>query len=955
MSKQKEIQQKKVSKSNTKETEKNSEGFFAKYGFSLFIFLISFLVYVNSIPNDYNLDDELVTQNHRLTAGGISAIPDIFTEPYYKDKMGYSYEYRPIVLVSFAIEHEFFGDNPHVSHFFNVLLYALLCLTLYRVVNLLLGTDYRMMTFVAATIFALHPIHTEVVASIKSRDEILSLLGGLLALRYALKFNATKKWIYFPFMVIAFVFGLLSKLTITPFLIFIPMAIAFFRTSSLKEILLLSVGLALPLFFLVNINLLKDRVIFLIGVLVLNCVLFILKNGVSGNWLKHFSVKGFLGTYLSNTKSYASSISFRNFYQWQSILLSIIILGLAGLNYFYFIAGNNGLFLGTLFIIGFSLLLLNWEWKLIVGIGYISMLLFYLFNLQLPHRLALSILPFPLLFFGLRSKGIQRILLIAFAIGLTTLWTIQRYDGVIVLVGAMLVLFYFQTKTAKYQLPILIVIAIGQTVLFFLGTEKNIFYFNFLFVFLLLTYFSEKNYRIAIIGVLAFVLLIPSLISIKVAQQPLHIQLQDTHIVGKLSSTNGPAIIAYTNRPLNFVEIPVGLNEPLAIRLGTGMDIFAKYLKLIFAPYPMSFYYGYKYIDALNFWNAYPIAIFLMHLFIAGLGLYFLRKRPIISFSIFVYLISLASVSTVVSALPGMMADRYLLIPSIGFSILVSYLLLLLSKNPFNGKSLNEFSLPLKAILLLICIAYSGITIARNFDWKDRVTLFSKDIENVSNSAQARNLYAVHLALKAGTTSNTSEQTKWREEACVQFKKALDIYPEFMNASFDLGRTLVQLNRYDEAMAEFKNTIRIKPTFSEPYSNIAVLLDAQNKFAEAIPYYKKAIEIRPKLMVYANLSFDYFRLNDFENSLAVSRDASKDFPNAYQPYFNMAKVFMRMGARDSAIANFEKAYRYNENDYSLVSTLYAMYAERNDPRASYFGERLKLLPKPQTGNFINQK
>jgi tetratricopeptide (TPR) repeat protein len=332
-----------------------------------------------------------------------------------------------------------------------------------------------------------------------------------------------------------------------------------------------------------------------------------------------------------------------------------------------------------------------------------------------------------------------------------------------------------------------------------------------------------------------------------------------------------------------------------------------------------------------------------------------LRKRPIISFSIFVYLISLASVSTVVSALPGMMADRYLLIPSIGFSILVSYLLLLLSKNSFNGKSLNEFSLPLKAILLLICIAYSGITIARNFDWKDRVTLFSKDIENVSNSAQARNLYAVHLALKAGTTSNTSEQTKWREEACVQFKKALDIYPEFMNASFDLGRTLVQLNRYDEAMAEFKNTIRIKPTFSEPYSNIAVLLDAQNKFAEAIPYYKKAIEIRPKLMVYANLSFDYFRLNDFENSLAVSRDASKDFPNAYQPYFNMAKVFMRMGARDSAIANFEKAYRYNENDYSLVSTLYAMYAERNDPRASYFGERLKLLPKPQTGNFINQK
>ena len=63
-------------------------------------------------------------------------------------------------------------------------------------------------------------------------------------------------------------------------------------------------------------------------------------------------------------------------------------------------------------------------------------------------------------------------LLIAFAIGLTALWITQRYDGIIVLIGAMLALFYFQNKTAKYQLPILIVTAIGQIVLFFMGTER---------------------------------------------------------------------------------------------------------------------------------------------------------------------------------------------------------------------------------------------------------------------------------------------------------------------------------------------------------------------------------------------------------------------------------------------------------------------------------------------------
>jgi hypothetical protein len=39
-----------------------------------------------TLLNDYNL----VTQNHRLTSKGISAIPEIYGSPYYKDDMGYS-------------------------------------------------------------------------------------------------------------------------------------------------------------------------------------------------------------------------------------------------------------------------------------------------------------------------------------------------------------------------------------------------------------------------------------------------------------------------------------------------------------------------------------------------------------------------------------------------------------------------------------------------------------------------------------------------------------------------------------------------------------------------------------------------------------------------------------------------------------------------------------------------
>lgn len=65
--------------------------FYKKHPFELVAVLFTLLLFSNSLFNDYNLDDKLVTRNHRLTAKGIFAIPEIFTSPYYQDAKGYAY------------------------------------------------------------------------------------------------------------------------------------------------------------------------------------------------------------------------------------------------------------------------------------------------------------------------------------------------------------------------------------------------------------------------------------------------------------------------------------------------------------------------------------------------------------------------------------------------------------------------------------------------------------------------------------------------------------------------------------------------------------------------------------------------------------------------------------------------------------------------------------------------
>src|SRR5690606_11975243 len=93
-------------------------------------------------------------------------------EGYFKDE---SNLYRPLPRLMFALEWKLAPGNASLSHWINVLLFALSCTFLFRVLARLINGKYYLL-FMAMLLYAVHPIHTEVVANIKSRDEILSLL-----------------------------------------------------------------------------------------------------------------------------------------------------------------------------------------------------------------------------------------------------------------------------------------------------------------------------------------------------------------------------------------------------------------------------------------------------------------------------------------------------------------------------------------------------------------------------------------------------------------------------------------------------------------------------------------------------------------------------------------------------------------------------------------------------------
>src|SRR5262245_54015546 len=128
----------------------------------------------------------------------------IWTQP------GATQQYYPLLHSLFWVEHRLWGDGTLGYHLVNISLHSLSALLLLRILRRLEIPG----AWLAAAIFALHPIQVESVAWISELKNTLStffyLAGGLLYL----KFDGTRGKKFYAGALILFVLGLLSKTVI---------------------------------------------------------------------------------------------------------------------------------------------------------------------------------------------------------------------------------------------------------------------------------------------------------------------------------------------------------------------------------------------------------------------------------------------------------------------------------------------------------------------------------------------------------------------------------------------------------------------------------------------------------------------------------------------------------------------------------------------------------------------
>jgi len=652
-------QVKKEAKSNV---QAKAERSFPDIWFKAAVFAFAFILYGNTLSNGYSLDDAYVTFNNPVVNQGAKAIPHIFSSLYInmnaEEGGSLNFGYRPVTKAMFALEYSVFGADPYPSHLINILLYGLLLVLLFVILRRLFKAYNPWFPFIVTMLWAAHPTHTEVVASLKNREEIMSLLCGLLTLYYFILYAGKPLLRYFVFAVIFFLLSFISKPSTITLAAGIPLALYFFTDMKLKNILIISSSLVLSL-----------------------------------------------------------------------LAISVIL---------------------------------------------------------------------------------------------------------------------------RFSLPA-------------------------------------------------------------------------------------------THRPMLYFENPLIFEKNFLLKISTGFYVLLFYIKMILYPHPLLFYYGYNMIPIVSFGNVWVIISILVHLGLFGYAIWKIKEKHILSFAILFYLVTISMYASIVKQHPGIVAERFLFLPSIAFSIATGWFLFKITGQSISTGIKTSGGLKVLLLSFILLIPYSAKTIIRNRDWDTQLSLLAHDNKYLQNSAKANYIYATTLKTemiekmqKDGGNENSEAEV---QKIIDLLNKTVQIYPGYFEAWNSLGEMYSMAKYdYDKSLEYFEKSAKAKPTYAPAWFNMGYAYQQKGDFKNAISRYKRSLSIDTSdVKAISNLASCYNSAGKVDSAVLLYQEITRLRPRILRPYLSLIKHYYKQGDTLNAVLWLEKAATVKPKEGRVTRLLTNYFTVKGDSaKAKYY-------------------
>jgi len=219
-----------------------------------------------------------------------------------------------------------------------------------------------------------------------------------------------------------------------------------------------------------------------------------------------------------------------------------------------------------------------------------------------------------------------------------------------------------------------------------------------------------------------------------------------------------------------------------------------------------------------------------------------------------------------------------------------------------------------------------------DWDWSGAEKEFKRAIELNPNYATAHQWYAFFLATMGRM-----------DEAIAEAKLAQQIDPLSLVMNSALGRIYHFARQYDRALDQFRKTIDMDPNFPAAHSDLAQTYVAKRMYAEAIAEYQKGLAISgPNVLYLSELGWAQARAGNSPEAMKILNQLEEVSRHSYVAPFNFAFIYIGLGDKDHAFAWLEKDYEQRDNPMAFLNAEPLFDPLRSDPRFQDLVRRVGL-------------
>ena len=356
--------------------------------------------------------------------------------------------------------------------------------------------------------------------------------------------------------------------------------------------------------------------------------------------------------------------------------------------------------------------------------------------------------------------------------------------------------------------------------------------------------------------------------------------------------------------------------------------VLGYYVKLLFIPAPLNA----DYIVPLTFSPAdaaFIISIILL-IITAILLVKKCRLSSIWTFSTIWFFVTLLPVLNIIP-INNIMAERYLYIPGIGFTMLFGSIL---THRISKYRIYKSFRL---APIAVVCLLFTWCTVSRNRIWLNEFTFSTETIRRSPASFRVYNdlgYFYYHNGLN---------------DAAIQaFKDSIRVRHNQPKAHCNLGAAYALKGLNDAAIEELKVAINLRNQYPEAHNNLGILYKRKGMLNEAINEYIEALKVNPYYAdAHNNLGSALIDMGRLDEALSEIEKAVKIRRNFALAHYNMAVIYFKKAQINDAYNKLLEAYQLDPKNADVHISLGVVYLDHfhdKEKALSHIKEALRLNP-----------